>query len=282
MIEYSHAKVNLALDVLGKHESGFHKIQTILQEIPLMDTIDFYNTPGKGKFNIKFRGKEANEIDSTNNTVGNAIKVLAKRWKFKNDYEITVNKKIPIAAGLGGGSSNAATVITALNSIEVMKLTNDEMREIGAEIGIDVPFFIEGGSALGTNFGEKITVLDPLTKWSKWSDMHKLLLVPTRRQLTEDAFKRLNLETCGQNIGKTEKMLKGFEEKNSDLIFENIHNDFEQGIGDGFDLIKSTVNAEYILLCGSGTSILALSKNPFDVKALSAKLPNLHILDLNR
>ena len=282
MIEYSHAKVNLALDILGKDESGYHLLQTILQTIPLMDDIEFIQKPGTGKFNIKFRGDEAKQIDPENNTVASAIKALAKKWKFQNDYEIIVNKNIPVAAGLGGGSSNAATTITALNSLEVMTLTNDEMREIGAEVGMDVPFFIEGGSGYGTHFGEKIEVLDKFIKWSKWGEMYKVLVIPKERQLTKDAFKNIDLDDCGKNLEQTKEMLKGFEEKNSDLILTNFHNDFEKFAGEEFEEIKSALNAEYVILCGSGTCVFALSNTQFDVKVLSAALPNQRILNLNR
>lgn len=282
MIYYSHAKVNLALDIIGKDASGYHELRTILQTIPLMDDIDFYQTPGTGKFNIKFRGDEAKGINPADNTVASAIKALSKKWEFKNDYEILVNKNIPVAAGLGGGSSNAATTITALNSLEVMTLTPDEMREIGAEIGMDVPFFIEGGAGYGTHFGEKIEVLGTFNEWSKWSEMYKVLIIPKKRQLTEEAFKNIILDDCGKNTSKTDEMLKGFTEENSELIFPNFHNDFEKFAGDDFAKIKSTIKADHIMLCGSGTSVFALSSNPFDVKVLSAALPNQRILNLNR
>lgn len=282
MIKYSHAKVNLALDIIGKNESGYHELRTIMQTIPLMDDIDFYQTPGNGKFNIKFRGDEAQQIDPENNTVASAIKALSEKWEFKNDYEIVINKNIPIAAGLGGGSSNAATTITALNSLEVMTLAPSEMREIGAKIGMDVPFFIEGESAYGTHFGEKIEVLDRLNVWSKWGDTYKALIIPKERQLTKDAFKNVVLDDCGKDTGKTDEMLQGFTAKNDELIFSNFHNDFEKFAGDGFAKIKSALNADHVMLCGSGTSVFALSSNPFDVKVLSAALPNQRILNLNR
>lgn len=282
MIAYSFAKVNLALDILGKDSSGYHNVQTVLQTIPLMDDIEFIQKPGQGKFNIKFRGDEAKLIDAKNNTIASAIKALSKNWKFKNDYEIIVDKKIPLGAGLGGGSSNAAAIIKALNSLEVMTLTNDEMREIGASIGIDVPFFIERESALGTHFGEDVRILDDLSKWSIWGDMYKLLVIPQMRKKTEQMYAKVNLDECGKDAAMTEEILKGFEEKNSKLIFENLHNDFEKYAGEGFEKIKSAINADYTMLCGSGTAVFALSKNPFDLKVLSEALPNQHILNLNQ
>lgn len=285
MIAYSYAKVNLALDITGKDENGYHTVQTILQEIPLIDDIEFIQTPGSGKFKIKFRGDEAKLIDQKNNTVASAIKELSKQWKFKNDYEIIVDKKIPLGAGLGGGSSNAAEVIKTLNSLEIMTLTNEEMREISARIGMDVPFFIEGGSGYGIHYGEQVKVLEDLYKWSVWGDMYKLLVIPQLRKKTEQMYSKVDLNECGGNTGMTKEMLKGFEEKNSEFIFENLHNDFEKYAGEGFKTIKNALTengADHVMLCGSGTAVFALSKNPFDLKVLSEALPNQRILNLNR
>jgi 4-diphosphocytidyl-2C-methyl-D-erythritol kinase len=285
MINYAFAKVNLALDILQKESSGYHQIQSIMQQIPLMDEIMFTQTEGSGNFNVKFRGDEAYMIDPKNNTVIDSIKALNKNRSFKHDYEIIVDKNIPLAAGLGGGSSNAAVIITTLNSLEIMKLTPEEMRKIGAEIGMDVPFFIERETAYATHYGEEIKTLPRLTKLSGWTEKYKLLVIPNMRKTSEQMYSQVNLENCGANTDKTEKMLKSIESNSTEHVFENLHNDFENFAGSGFREIKEKLlknGAEYAILCGSGTAVLGLSNNPFDLEVLSRELPNQRILNLIR
>jgi 4-diphosphocytidyl-2-C-methyl-D-erythritol kinase len=285
MIKNAFAKVNLALDILGKGENGYHKIQTIMQQLPIMDQIMISQEEGDGKFNVRFRGDEAKLIDPQNNTVVDAIKVLNKRWEFKHNYNIIVDKIIPLGAGLGGGSCDAAAIITALNSLEIMKLSLNEMREIGAEIGMDVPFFIENETAYATNHGEKIKVLPRLTLLSGWSEKYKILVIPQLRKSTKQMYNRVDLSQCGGNTKKTEKMFASIESNSTMHVFENLHNDFEKFAGEGFEEIKQKLlanGADYAILCGSGTAVLGLSNNPFDLKVLSQALPHQRILNLIR
>lgn len=285
MIKYAFAKVNLALDILGKDENGYHPVQSIMQQIPLMDEIMISQEEGDGKFNVRFRGDEAKLIDPAHNTVAEAIKALNKNWEFKHNYDIIVDKIIPLGAGLGGGSSNAAAIITALNSLEIMKLSPDEMREIGAEIGMDVPYFIENETAYATHYGEKIKILPRLLLLSGWTEKFKILVIPQMRKSTKLMYNKVDLSQCGANIEQTKKILTSIESNSTKDVFENIHNDFENFAGAGFEEIKSKLlenGADHVMLCGSGTAVFALSNNPFDLEALSQALPNQRILNLIR
>lgn len=274
MIKNAFAKINLALDILGKDETGYHNVQTILQEVSLNDEILIEENKNT---EIVFKGKESHLIDPENNTITEAIKAM----KPKNKYKITIIKNIPLGAGLGGGSSNAATIIKAINEIEKMHLSSDDMREIAKITGVDVPFFIDGGTALGTHYGEKIENLPKLN----WDDKYKLLIIPQIRKSTKRMYSRIDLDQCGSHINQTEKMLASIKTHSTEHVFENLHNDFENFAGAGFTEIKEKLlenSADYIVLCGSGTAVFALSNNPFDSEELSQALPNQRILNLNQ
>jgi len=274
MIKNAFAKINLSLDILGKDETGYHNVQTILQEISLNDEILIEKNKNH---EIEFKGEESHLIDPENNTITEAIKAM----KPKNKYKIIVTKNIPLGAGLGGGSSNAATIIKAVNEIEKMQLGSDEMREITKNIGVDVPFFIDGGTALGTHYGEKIELLPKLN----WADQHKLLVIPQMRKSTKRMYSRIDLEKCGSHTNQTKKMLASIKANSTEHVFENLHNDFENFAGAGFAEIKEKLlenGAEHVVLCGSGTAVFALSNNPFDSEALCQALPNQHILNLTQ
>lgn len=281
------AKINLALDIQGRKDDGYHLVQTVLQEIPLFDEIEIEKIEGEneGDFMVRFKGDEAKIIDPLNNTVMTAIDVMAENWDFDNSYRITIDKKIPIGSGLGGGSSDAAAVIKALNELENFELSNDELREIAASVGTDVPFFIEGGTAIGIHHGENLRLLPPLSGIPAWKKLHKLLIIPNLRKNTKDMYARVRLSKCNQNAAQTEALIKALEKKDLEALLQNIHNDFELFESFGFDELKKNLiknKAGHVLLCGSGTAVVAFSNNPFDVKALSRALPHLRILDLNR
>ena len=168
MIFKSHAKVNLALDILGKEENGYHLVQTILQKIPLTDEMCIRE---ESEHSVTFEGEEAHLIDPKENTVTKALELLNSSKK----YSVTVKKNIPLGAGLGGGSSNAATVLVAINQMAELGYSDEKLLELGAEIGVDVPFFVNSGTtALGDPFGEIITQLPDL----QWKNLHKVLVIP--------------------------------------------------------------------------------------------------------
>ncbi len=281
------AKINLTLDIQGREDNGYHLVQTVLQEISLCDEIEIkkISENGSDDFIIRFEGDEAGLIDPSKNTVMKAVDLLREKWNFKNSYRVIVHKKIPIGAGLGGGSSDAAAVLKALNELEGIRLSNNDLREIAVKIGTDVPFFIEGGTALGIHYGEKLKLLPPLTRIPAWQKLHRLLVIPNLRKNTKDMYSKVRPAKTNKNVEQTDALIKALKEKNLEVLLQNIHNDFELFDSPGFGELKETLlenNADHILLCGSGTALVAFSNNPFDLKALSRALPHQHILNLNQ
>ncbi len=233
---FAKAKINLCLDILGKDSSGYHKIQTIYKEIDfLKNEIEVFDSQENKNMS---RAKEENS-----KVCQMAIQILQKRFKIKKNPIISIKRNIPFSSGLGGEASNAAAILKALNQLWELKLDNNQLRELAAEIGMDVPFFIEGGLALGTNFGEEITQLEDLDLEIKLNPKSANV-----KNKTENAYQSLDLEKCGHNREKTKQLLEGLKNKNTKIIKENLHNDFKT--------ISSVKIGEH--LSGSGPSTFVL------------------------
>ena len=154
MIVPSPAKLNLFLHITGRRPDGMHELQTIFQLLDYGDTLVF-NRRGDTTLNIQCNC----DIAVEENTVYRCAKLLHKYAQINLGADIRIDKKIPIGAGLGGGSSNAATALCVLNNLWEIGLSKQELLQIGAQIGADVPVFINGHSAWGEGIGEKLTNL---------------------------------------------------------------------------------------------------------------------------
>ncbi|MEJ7815639.1 MAG: 4-(cytidine 5'-diphospho)-2-C-methyl-D-erythritol kinase, partial [Rubrobacter sp.] len=151
------AKVNYALDVLGLRADGYHEVSTVMQSISLADEVELRRT-ARG-FRLSFEPEEAEIGPPEQNTVYLAWRLLQRLTGVELPVEVTLHKKIPSGAGLGGGSADAAAVLVGLTEIFGLGLRVDELRETGGGIGADVPFCISGGTALGEGVGEILTPL---------------------------------------------------------------------------------------------------------------------------
>lgn len=157
MIEtYAYAKINITFEVLGRRDDGYHDIATVLQEIDLKDILRF-----EPASSLTVDCDSAG-IPLSDNLVLKAAKLLKKESGYKGGAKITLNKGIPIAAGLGGGSSDAGAALIALNRLWKLEMSSESLVEIAAALGSDVPYFVHGGTALAEGRGERIRLLPPL------------------------------------------------------------------------------------------------------------------------
>ena len=152
----AYAKLNLTFEVLGRREDGFHQITTIMQTIGLADLLHF-----EPSADLKVEC-EYPELAGDQNLVWKAAVELAKVGGIEPTAKITIEKHIPVAMGLGGGSSDAATALLGLNVLWNLGLSVEELAGIAAGLGSDVSFFLWGGTALAQGRGEQITSLSPL------------------------------------------------------------------------------------------------------------------------
>ena len=155
------AKINLGLDVLGKREDGYHDVRMIMQTIHLYDRVEIKKTRSPHihvETNLYYL--PVNE----DNLVYRAAKLMKDEFQIKEGVRIVLQKFIPVAAGLAGGSSDAAAVLVGMNRIFNLGLKQNKLMELGLKIGADVPFCIMRGTALAEGIGEKLTPLPPMPK----------------------------------------------------------------------------------------------------------------------
>ena len=155
------AKINLGLDVVGKREDGYHEVKMIMQTIGLHDDLEIRKTKTPGiqvKTNLYYL--PTNE----NNLVYKAAKLLMDEFQIRDGVSIQLKKRIPVAAGMAGGSSDGAAVLWGINQMYGLGLSMQALMERGVRLGADVPYCIQRGTALAEGIGEKLSVLPPMPK----------------------------------------------------------------------------------------------------------------------
>lgn len=152
----AHAKINLSLDVLGRREDGYHELRTIMQTVKLHDMIRLETADGSG-ISLECGSRWVPEDGA--NTAWKAAGLLMSRYGIKGGLHIKITKEIPVAAGMAGGSADAAAVLRGLNTLFSLGLDSDTLRDVGKQVGADVPYCIEGGTRLAEGIGERLTVL---------------------------------------------------------------------------------------------------------------------------
>jgi 4-diphosphocytidyl-2-C-methyl-D-erythritol kinase len=162
----AHAKINLTFEVLGHRADGRHEVATVLQTISLADRLGF--APAASQLSLRHRGLKPQSDDDL---ILRAAGLFRERTGIAARYDIECAKRIPIAAGLGGGSANAGATLRTLNALCDARLRSEDLEEMAMELGADVPFAIEGGTALGSGTGGALTALPD-------APAHWLVLVP--------------------------------------------------------------------------------------------------------
>lgn len=155
----AYAKVNYALDVVGVRPDGYHEIRTVMQSISLADEVEIRRAERDFELRVEPEGTEIGSREG--NTAYRAWRLLRDRAGRDLPARISLHKNIPAGAGLGGGSADAAAVLRGLDELFGLGLSIQEMREIGAEIGADVPFLVTGGTALAEGVGEVLSPAPP-------------------------------------------------------------------------------------------------------------------------
>ncbi|MCJ7508168.1 MAG: 4-(cytidine 5'-diphospho)-2-C-methyl-D-erythritol kinase [candidate division Zixibacteria bacterium] len=179
----SFAKINLCLYVLGKRKDGYHQIVSVIQAIDLADKLELTKTAS----DIKIECDNANLPSDRRNLAYQAASAFFKKSKIKGGVKLKLYKKIPLASGLGGGSSNAAFVLEGLNQLYQTDLSKEELSFLGAKIGSDVPFFFSEGQALVKGRGEIVQNIDIFDKY--WL----VLIKPNFEISTVQAYKALKI-----------------------------------------------------------------------------------------
>jgi len=245
----SPAKINLYLRVLRRREDGYHDILSLMQRISLCDEMTF--SPGAKRTVI--RCPDSSLPEDENNIVYRAATAFYSRTAAQPDIEITIRKRIPIAAGLGGGSSNAATTLITLNELSGNPLTREELLRIGSTLGADVPFFIFGRTAWVSGIGDEMIETAPLP------NLWYVLINPGFEVSTKRVYQGLNL---GLTNGRINYSIPRFY--TGEDVIRSLTNDLENvtlKLHPVLGQIKSLLlesGAEGALMSGSGPTIFGI------------------------
>lgn len=199
----SYAKINLSLDVTSKLDNGYHNLRTIMQTVEIYDDIVIK----KIKKGIEVTTNRPYIPVNEKNLAYKAAKIMIDKYNIKEGVKIDIFKRIPVAAGMGGGSSNAATVIKGMNEIFDLNASDTQLQEIGATIGADVAFFIKGGTALCEGIGDILTYI-PL-----FNNQILVVIKPPFGISTKQIFEKINVEKI-KNHPKIDDMVDAIKNNN--------------------------------------------------------------------
>nr|WGD61499.1 4-(cytidine 5'-diphospho)-2-C-methyl-D-erythritol kinase [Bacillus velezensis] len=253
ILEKAPAKINLSLDVTSKRPDGYHEVEMIMTTIDLADRIELTELPENV---IRVASHNRFVPDDQRNLAYQAAKLLKERFQVKKGVSIMITKVIPVAAGLAGGSSDAAATLRGLNRLWDLKLSVVELAELGAEIGSDVSFCVYGGTALATGRGEKIRHISaPPHCWV-------MLAKPTIGVSTAEVYRRLNLQQVRHP--DVQAMIDAIEEKSFQKVCGQLGNVLESvtlSLHPEVAMIKNQMKrfgADAVLMSGSGSTVFGL------------------------
>ena len=250
------AKINLGLSILGKLTSGYHEVKFIFSQVSLFDRIQLKEIPTN---EIKIICNDKQVPTDKINTVYKAALLLKKIVKTKKGIEIKIDKQIPVAAGLGGGSSDAAQTLIGLNKLWNVGLNTTDLVKVGLKIGVDVCYQLVGGTKLATHLGEK---LKPLPKLPK---IYLVLSNPNIEVSTKWAYTNVDYSQIGKN--QLDNLIKAVKDKDLKQIAKNLHNDFEFWVPNLVPAILK-IKAKMLedgaigaIMSGSGPTVFGLCEN---------------------
>lgn len=249
----SFAKINWTLRVLGKREDNYHELYTVFQTVSLHDTLRFDHAD---ELTLTC-DNPAVPVDESNLVLQGA-RALQERFQFSAGARIGLQKRIPFPGGLGGGSSNAAVTLIGLRQLWGLAASDHELRAIAAAIGSDIPFFLEGGTAIGTGRGDVIEEAEAV------SEPYLLIITPDITLPTPEVFAAIGAHTLTKealqtNLTVCRKDALGWDPRHSELI-----NDLEPAVFRKFPEVERAKNSLLQLgavraaMSGSGASVFGI------------------------
>lgn len=259
------AKINLGLDVLRRREDGYHEVKMIMQTISLHDDLEIrrIKTPEiQVKTNLYYL--PTNE----NNLVYKAAKLLMDEFSIKEGVAIQLKKRIPVAAGMAGGSTDGAAVLWGMNQMYGLGLSRQELMERGVKLGADVPYCVQRGTALAEGIGERLSVLPSMPKCTI------LIAKPGISVSTKFVYENLHANDLKpEQHPDVDRMIEAMKEKNLDLLCERMGNVLETVTIPAYPVIQEI--KEHMMACGaagammsgSGPTVFGIFHSPVQAKA---------------
>lgn len=273
----ANAKINIGLEILNKRSDDYHNLNTVFYSLHnLYDELIFERNNDE-KVNIDSNIPELNTKD---NLIYTAIRKIERKVNKKIGVNIHLTKNIPMGAGLGGGSSDAACTINAIDQIYELGLSYNEKLILAQAVGSDVPFFLQGGAAIGRSRGESLTFFEyeiPL---------QIVVVSPNIHVSTPAAYGELNRDSTPRNMVDY-KMILDNAKDNPSLMRSMIFNEFEKPIFAKHPEIKEIKHklyeqgAIFSLMSGSGSSVFGMFESGFDVEKLNDVFPNYKVMKAN-
>lgn len=259
------AKINLGLDVLRRREDGYHEVKMIMQTISLHDDLEIrrIKTPEiQVKTNLYYL--PTNE----NNLVYKAAKLLMDEFGIKEGVAIQLKKRIPVAAGMAGGSTDGAAVLWGMNQMYGLGLSRQELMERGVKLGADVPYCVQRGTALAEGIGERLSVLPSMPKCTI------LIAKPGISVSTKFVYENLHANDLKpEQHPDVDRMIEAMKEKNLDLLCERMGNVLETVTIPAYPVIQEikehmrACGAAGAMMSGSGPTVFGIFHSPVQAKA---------------
>lgn len=266
---YAYAKINLSLDILGTLPSGYHEVRMIMQSLQLHDTItlNISNTPG-----ITMTCSDTLLPVDERNLAYRAAVSFCEAYHISDGIALHLEKKIPVAAGLAGGSSDAAAVLRGLNEMYGCPANADALASLGVKLGADVPYCLMLGTALSEGIGERLTALPSAP------DCHCLLVKPAAGASTKQIYTDYDAlaQTTDIKHPDTEALLRALSAGDYTTLVSRLCNVLEpvtMRLVPDIAVIKETLQAlgaDGVLMSGSGPTVFALFSDPETAKRAEA------------
>lgn len=261
------AKINLGLDILGKRPDGYHEIRTVMQTIHMYDVLELYPKKAPG---IRLTTNLPYIPTDSRNLVYQAADLLMKEFGITDGLELRLEKSIPVAAGMAGGSSDAAAALVGVNQLFQLGLTRQQLMERSVRIGADVPFCVMRGTALAEGIGEKLTRLKNVP------ECFILIGKPAVSVSTKQAYGSLKLESLEHP--DMDGVLRAIEKGDLYEMVPKLGNVFEPGIrqlhpviGDIAALMEKN-GALKALMSGSGPTVFGIFDDREKLRKATASL----------
>lgn len=249
----AYAKINLSLDVIGKRKDGYHLLRMIMQSINIHDEITIEEIDN----GIIIDSDKPYIPKDERNLAYKAAEIFINKYGIKKGVKIFINKNIPVAAGMAGGSADAAAVLKAMVEMFRVDTSQSELMELGLKIGADIPFCIKGGTALCEGIGEVITPLEPFKN-------HVIVIVkPNFGLSTKEVYKSLDINKIHRHP-KTDEIIQAIEKNDVHFVSDNLRNVLENVSFRKHNVLRSikskivSMGALGSLMSGSGPTIFGI------------------------
>lgn len=266
----SFAKINISLAVTEHRSDGYHELDSIMVPIELHDSIII---SGLNTAHDHFITVDDFECKLGHfNLVGNCIDALGKKYKFNNKFRVYIHKNIPMQAGLGGGSSNAACTMKAVTEMLKLNVTSEEIIKLATPFGADIPFFVDCKPARANGIGEKLTPIEIK------NDYYVVLVKPKAGCSTKEIFALVDSKPYKKV--DIDNVVKALKEGDDDLLAKSMGNSLEDAAIELVPEIKSIKEMLYehgfkiVGMSGSGSTVFALTQDKSFAKKVAVELEN--------